>query len=156
MSALVERIQRLSAAPSAAELAPLYAEPGVGKPSAWLAQHHQPTRRAWASHQHQTLIAIAWFSVVVDEAELLDIRVASAFRGAGVGTRLLSAALAELRLTDAVSCHLEVRASNGSARRLYERLGFVAGGRRADYYPSPAGREDAILMTLVMQPTELP
>jgi len=41
---------------------------------------------------------------------------------------------------------LEVRVSGSSARRLYEKLGFVESGRRKSYYTEPL--EDAIIMSL--------
>jgi ribosomal-protein-alanine N-acetyltransferase len=41
--------------------------------------------------------------------------------------------------------HLEVRESNHTARRLYERLGFQIDGLRKKYYTDPI--EDAVLMT---------
>lgn len=41
---------------------------------------------------------------------------------------------------------LEVRASNTSAQRLYERLGFVTAGVRKGYYSD--NREDALIMWL--------
>ena len=41
--------------------------------------------------------------------------------------------------------HLEVREGNGTARRLYERLGFKEDGLRRDYYTDPT--ENAVLMT---------
>ena len=41
--------------------------------------------------------------------------------------------------------HLEVRAGNYVAVRLYERLGFVKDGIRKGYYTDPV--EDAVLMT---------
>jgi ribosomal-protein-alanine N-acetyltransferase len=43
-------------------------------------------------------------------------------------------------------CFLEVRSSNQSAYRLYERYGFNEIGRRRDYYPAVGGREDALVM----------
>jgi ribosomal protein S18 acetylase RimI-like enzyme len=43
---------------------------------------------------------------------------------------------------------LEVRPSNTSALRLYERMGFLRVGLRRRYYPAQGGtREDAIVMT---------
>jgi ribosomal-protein-alanine N-acetyltransferase len=43
---------------------------------------------------------------------------------------------------------LEVRPSNAAALRLYERHGFQRIGLRRDYYPAPAGREDALIFSL--------
>ena len=47
-------------------------------------------------------------------------------------------------------CFLEVRASNQSAYRLYERYGFNEVGRRRDYYPLAGGREDALVMACTL------
>ena len=47
-------------------------------------------------------------------------------------------------------CFLEVRASNQSAYRLYERYGFNEVGRRRDYYPAVGGREDALVMACTL------
>ena len=48
-----------------------------------------------------------------------------------------------------VTFHLEVRESNLSARRLYERLGFYTDGLRKGYYTDPD--EDAVLMSRTKQ-----
>ncbi|MEG3638407.1 ribosomal protein S18-alanine N-acetyltransferase [Magnetococcus sp. PR-3] len=48
---------------------------------------------------------------------------------------------------------LEVRASNGAAIGLYEKLGFIHQGVRPRYYPlGHHGREDAVLMMLTLKP----
>jgi ribosomal protein S18 acetylase RimI-like enzyme len=54
-------------------------------------------------------------------------------RGAGVGSRLLDAALEQARDSGAGRIALDVDAANGRARRLYERYGFQVAGtsRRA-------------------------
>jgi ribosomal-protein-alanine N-acetyltransferase len=65
----------------------------------------------------------------------------------------LGAALRQSRGEGATHCYLEVRASNGAARGLYEKLGFLVDGVRKNYYTTPAGREDALLMSLPL--TEL-
>ncbi len=49
----------------------------------------------------------------------------------------------------AEAMQLEVRASNGAAIGLYQRLGFVEQGRRKGYYSAPA--EDAVLMGVAME-----
>ena len=48
---------------------------------------------------------------------------------------------------------LEVREGNARARAIYLRRGFEQVGVRRGYYPAPHGRrEDAIVMSLVLQP----
>ena len=47
-------------------------------------------------------------------------------------------------------CFLEVRVSNQSAYRLYERYGFNEIGRRRDYYPTVDGKEDALVMACTL------
>ncbi len=83
---------------------------------------------------------------VLDEATLTTIAVEPARRGAGYATRLLAALLRDAIARGMVGATLEVRESNGSARHLYERFGFVGEGRRKRYY-EPDG-EDAIIMWL--------
>jgi ribosomal-protein-alanine N-acetyltransferase len=79
-----------------------------------------------------------------DEVEVLLVAVAEEARRCGAGTALVEAALADAAHAGAVSAHLEVRASNAAAIALYQRLGFVAVGRRPRYYDAT---EDAIRMS---------
>ena len=41
---------------------------------------------------------------------------------------------------------LEVRRSNDPAVALYKKFGFKAVGTRKNYYKTPTGREDALIM----------
>lgn len=67
----------------------------------------------------------------VQEIRLLDITLAPARRGAGIGGALLDALLAEARAAGcAVQLHVE---PTNPARRLYERLGFRACEEAAPY-----------------------
>jgi [ribosomal protein S18]-alanine N-acetyltransferase len=81
---------------------------------------------------------------VADEVEILLVAVTPASRRRGAGTALVASALADAARAGAVAAHLEVRASNATAIALYERLGFVAVGRRPRYYDAT---EDAVLMS---------
>ncbi|WP_436346110.1 ribosomal protein S18-alanine N-acetyltransferase [Natronorubrum sp. FCH18a] len=72
-----------------------------------------------------------------------DIAVHPDSRGAGVGTVLLSRALAVLTAHGADSVKLEVRRSNDGAKRLYREFGFEPLRFVPDYYGDD---EDAIVM----------
>lgn len=93
--------------------------------------------------------SIAGFSLVrsaADEAELLLIAVHPQSSRQGVGTRLLRHFLARARAAGLERLHLEVRDGN-AAVNMYRALGFVAVGRRRDYYQGPTGlRHDAITL----------
>ena len=82
---------------------------------------------------------------------MIDLRVRDDERRAGVATRLLRASFDALNGVDKVS--LEVRAGNTAARALYDRMGFQTIGHRADYYATSQGREDAVLMSMLLHET---
>jgi ribosomal-protein-alanine N-acetyltransferase len=84
------------------------------------------------------------FWLVFDEIHVNNIAIRPAFRGQGIGTALMHHVLAEGRALGARRATLEVRASNGAARRMYERLGFAVAGTRRDYYSHPV--EDALIL----------
>ena len=76
------------------------------------------------------------------EWEILNLAVAPGVRRQGIGRQLLSDALER----HAGECFLEVRESNETARRFYERLGFKTATERLQYYSNPP--ETAIVMKL--------
>ena len=88
----------------------------------------------------------------VDEVHLLNITVAPAWQGHGLGTRLLESLCAWSRQRQAQWLWLEVRASNTRAQQVYQRFGFKRVGERKHYYPmSPGQREDAVVMSLLLR-----
>jgi [ribosomal protein S18]-alanine N-acetyltransferase len=84
----------------------------------------------------------SWF--VVDQSELGNVAVTAEWRGRGVGATLVENALRRAVRQGTREVFLEVRPSNTSARRLYERFGFQQVGRRSGYYTAPV--EDALVM----------
>ena len=80
------------------------------------------------------------------EWEIENIVVARPARHRGLGTRLLGEFLDLAHQQGAKAVFLEVRESNRSARRLYEKWAFVESGRRKHYYREP--EEDAIVYRL--------
>jgi ribosomal-protein-alanine N-acetyltransferase len=106
----------------------------------------KPAGRAWAISDEQDVQGIVWFSIVQDEAEIIDIRVGERYRRSGIGESLLTQSFEKLRLSEIRSVFLEVRSSNTAALALYEKLGFAMMGRRENYYKTATGREDALTM----------
>ena len=86
--------------------------------------------------------------VGVDELHLLNVTVAPAHQGQGMGSLLLDAVSHHGRQLGLARLLLEVRHSNQQARALYQRRGFAVVGLRRSYYPALLGREDAVVMSL--------
>jgi ribosomal-protein-alanine N-acetyltransferase len=84
------------------------------------------------------------------EAHLLNLSVAARHQRSGHGRALLREAVALARRRGAASLFLEVRPSNAAAQALYTRFGFRRVAVRKGYYPAHTGREDALVLSLVL------
>lgn len=94
--------------------------------------------------------AVVGYAVLIralDEAEILNLAVAPGRRRDGVGSTLLDSVVDSAARDGVRTFYLEVRESNHPARRLYERHGFAAVGRRRGYYQRPV--EDALILQKV-------
>ena len=90
------------------------------------------------------LIGYLIVSRYVDAWHVMNVAVDPEHRGRGIASMLLER-LFELTVDDGRRGYtLEVRVSNATAIRLYERLGFRARGIRRGYYTD--NREDALIM----------
>lgn len=92
------------------------------------------------------IVGYGGFWMVVDEAHITTIAIAPEQQGKGIGKKLMIELLTRAKSRQMTCSTLEVRASNETAIRLYERLGYVTTARRKSYYPD--NREDAIVMWL--------
>lgn len=81
---------------------------------------------------------------VMDETDMMNIAVHPDYRNQGIATGLIVGLVGALKLRGSHSLTLEVRASNESAQKLYEKLGFVLAGKRPRYYQNP--KEDAYIL----------
>jgi ribosomal-protein-alanine N-acetyltransferase len=92
---------------------------------------------------------IAGYAVLmpgVEEAELLNIGVATSHQRQGMGGAMLSS-LCNIALDKQLNrLFLEVRSSNLAALTLYRRAGFEQVGLRRGYYRDAQGSEDALVM----------
>ncbi|MFB0995266.1 MAG: ribosomal protein S18-alanine N-acetyltransferase [Porticoccaceae bacterium] len=98
---------------------------------------------------NEKVVGFVALLVIVDQAEVQNISIHIDYQLLGYGEYLLTHAIKNL--TDGVSkVYLEVRVSNFSAIRLYNKTGFTEVGQRRGYYPTEFGREDALLMCLAI------
>lgn len=95
-------------------------------------------------------------STAAGECHMLNVCLAAAFQGQGLGRVLVYHMIDIAEKARAQRLYLEVRPSNVAAVRLYESIGFLQIGRRKGYYRArpPAadifGREDALVMALTL------
>ena len=91
------------------------------------------------------ILAYCGLLMVLDEGDVTNVAVRRDRQKEGIGNFLMESLI---RLADGLGeriIHLEVRKSNETAIRLYERNGFTRDGIRKKYYENPV--EDAVLMT---------
>jgi ribosomal-protein-alanine N-acetyltransferase len=94
------------------------------------------------------VIGYGVMSVGAGEAHILNLCMGAAYRGMGLGKRLLEYLLERGAAAGMAEAFLEVRPSNTAAIRLYRSLGFEQVGTRRGYYQAVGGREDAAVLKL--------
>ena len=110
---------------------------------------------AWVLESEGEMIGYALMMLVMDEVHLLNLSIAKHRQKQGLGRYLLQHMISNAKQCKAANMFLEVRPSNVSAIALYENMGFNEMAVRRGYYPadpktSENGREDAVLMGLVL------
>lgn len=106
---------------------------------------------AWVLRNASAKVAAyAVMMMALDEAHLLNLSVARRAQRTGLGWRTLDWMADVARGYGGRTMLLEVRPSNTSAQRLYQRYGFDRIGVRRGYYPTHGGREDAIVMRIAL------
>lgn len=97
-----------------------------------------------------TLVGYFVVMVAAGEAHLLNLSVRGSEQRSGHGSALLREAAGIARRLGARNLFLEVRPSNHAAQALYRRFGFRNVAVRRGYYPAQGGREDALVLTLLL------
>lgn len=100
----------------------------------------------YVAYIKDTLIGYSGFWLLVDDAHITSVTVASPYRGHGYGREQMAHLITQARSLDARTITLEVRESNLPARTMYAGFGFKDIGIRKGYYAK--SREDAIVMQL--------
>lgn len=101
----------------------------------------------WVCEESDNILGYCILAMAVGEAHVLNICVAPAEQGQGIGRKMMEN-LIEMSRGRAETLFLEVRPSNTVAIALYEAMGFNEIGIRKGYYPAKNGREDAIMLAL--------
>ena len=99
---------------------------------------------------NEEIIGYTVMMFVLDECHLLNISIKKSMQKKGYGSHLLKEVIRQANLAHAKTIYLEVRASNQAAIHLYDKHGFNEMSIRKDYYRAKEGREDAVLMGLVI------
>jgi ribosomal-protein-alanine N-acetyltransferase len=102
-------------------------------------------QRSAVSGRFATVIGLAGFWLMGDEAHISTIAIHPDWRGLGLGEWLLLTLIEVAQALDAQTATLEVRPSNHSALTLYQKYKFEQVGRRPRYYSD--NDEDALILT---------
>lgn len=106
----------------------------------------------WVSEDERGLDGFLVARELVGETEILNLAVRADDRRQGRGAALIGAAITWSKELGAEKVILEVRASNETAIRFYERHTFCEIGRRGKYYADPV--EDALVLGLSTTPSK--
>ena len=109
------------------------------RPSFW-----QKILRRSDHRESENVVGFAGIWMMVDESHITTLAVDPDWRGCGLGELLVLALIEKSAELRANLLTLEVRVSNGTAQRLYEKYGFYSNGVRTRYYSDNG--EDALVM----------
>ena len=115
-----------------------------------------PSSRGLIVHADEKPLGFVLGQTVVDEAEILTVAVDPLYQNQGWGFRLLRAFKKDLINKGVKKISLEVAVNNEKAIYLYEKLGFLTGGRRPLYYAQGGYQKesvpvDALIMTFTFK-----
>jgi len=94
--------------------------------------------------EEDRLLGYVGSQTVIDESDMMNLAVHPDHRRKGIAQALVDALEVALRERGSEALTLEVRASNGPAISLYEKMGLQPVGRRPNYYRNP--KEDALIL----------
>ncbi|MBK7300252.1 MAG: ribosomal protein S18-alanine N-acetyltransferase [Moraxellaceae bacterium] len=104
----------------------------------------------WVAEKNQQVVGFFVVQFIVDEAHLLNIAVDPTQQKQGIGRMLLDNVQQQAIAKKANTIFLELRATNQRALALYQMAGFNEIGLRKNYYPAAQGKEDAVIMALML------
>lgn len=117
-------------------------------PAAFDAELANAHSRCWVAEEDGRVVGALVIWRVLDEAHIATIAVHPDYRRRGIGKALLRAGMDAAYAEGARIYHLEVRAGNLAAQKMYADFGYEVVGRRPKYYQDNG--EDALLLTLIL------
>ena len=96
---------------------------------------HANGKYASCDEGYEKVIGYCGIRKILDEGYITNVAVDDRYRGNGIGYRIMELADKWAKLKNISFLTLEVRKSNYSAIKLYERCGFLRRGTRENYYP---------------------
>lgn len=109
----------------------------------------------WVIEIDKKIVAFIVISLTSEDCHILNVCVARDHQHQGYGRHLLTHALNHAKQRGITIAYLEVRRSNSRAISLYRKMQFHLVGERKDYYPTVAGKEDALIFAISLH-DELP
>jgi ribosomal-protein-alanine N-acetyltransferase len=97
-------------------------------------------------NQGKEIAGYVIYWVIAGEVQIHKIAVREDLRNSGIATKLIAEMLRLSREEGVLLCRLEVGQLNESARKLYEKFGFVVTEVRKKYYQESG--DDALIMRL--------
>ena len=88
----------------------------------------------YVARRENTVVGYIVFSILYEEAHILNLAVPIAYRRQGIAKYLLASALGMIHAHDGREVFLEVAVSNLPAQYLYRQFGFRICGIRKNYY----------------------
>ncbi len=97
-----------------------------------------------ALSQDGAVLSYVGMTYAADEGSITNVATHPNARRRGLGRAVVEALLTQAKSLSLCNVYLEVRASNAPAIALYEGIGFIAVGKRKNFYRFPP--EDALVM----------
>jgi len=110
-------------------------------------------KTGYACHVLQQTDILMGYGIMMmspEEGHILTLGIAADWQKKGLGKKLLQFLIQSAREQNAKSVFLDVRESNHGAAQLYKQMGFQHIATRKGYYPAMCGREDALVMRLML------
>lgn len=103
----------------------------------------------WVIRLEKAPIGFIIFQIYSNECHIHNIAIEKKHHQQGLGTTLVTSVLDFAKQQKATDIFLEVRCNNQPAIGLYKKIGFKEIGARKNYYNTPSGFVDAIVLKLV-------